>query len=98
MQTTQGLLINAIYSSNISQVQKQDIITIVYLKEQANLTRLLNSDTLTFSYPAQNVMAPILKAWYVFYSLFSVYIVVSIVSYFLFLTHLEDIYQVFMCL
>jgi hypothetical protein len=74
------------------------MIKIVYLKEDANLTHLLNEDTVNFHTDYPNALVTILNYWYVFYVNFIILMFISALTYFLFLRELEDIYQVFMCL
>lgn len=98
LDATKNQLIDSIESSPIDENKKEEILKIVYLQSEANLTSLLNEYTLVFDYNEADSFSFILRTWNFLFVLIALLIVITVFSYFLFLNQLESVYQVFMCL
>ncbi len=88
MESTQERLINSIEDSLVSENKKEEILKIVYLQDEADLSSLLNQNTLSFDYQEADAFTPIMNAWYTLFVLLAVLILISTVSYFMFLNQL----------
>ncbi len=74
------------------------MLKVVYLQNEANLTKILQQISQEFPFEKIDSFTPILTSWYSFFAILGVLIMITALNYCLFMNQLESVYQVFMCL